>query len=139
MRRDTPFRVTLLLIGLQLSCTMRVMAQDGGEVAETASEELHEEKRKANFLVLPVPFSDPSTGFGIGALGVAFYNPNGTWDVENHGVDPDVTVELDPYLWKQGRDAQLEKAVELAMYRLKTWKKPVVKKPAYMDKSKIGG
>src|SRR6478735_3111757 len=76
MRRDTPFRVTLLLISLQLSCTMHVMAQDGGEVAETASEELHEEKRKANFLVLPVPFSDPSTGFGIGALGVAFYNPN---------------------------------------------------------------
>jgi len=24
---------------------------------------------------------------------VAFWNPNGAWDVENHGVAPDVEVE----------------------------------------------
>ena len=70
---------------------------------------------------------------------VAFYNPDGKWDVENHGVDPDIEVELDPYLWRQGRDAQLEKAVEVAMEKLKTFKPPVVKKPAYPDKTKIGG
>src|SRR6188508_1644009 len=78
MRRDfRSLAMPLLLVSVQLSCVMRVMAQEGGEVTETATEEAQEQKRKANFLVLPVPFSDPSTGFGIGALGVAFYNPNG--------------------------------------------------------------
>ena len=28
-----------------------------------------------------------------GTPNLAFYNPNGTWDVENHGVPPDVEVE----------------------------------------------
>jgi len=78
-------------------------------------------------------------GGSVTSPNVAFYNPNGTWDVENHGVDPDVEVELDPALWRQGRDTQLEKAVEVALERLKTFKKPEVKKPAYPDKSKIGG
>jgi tricorn protease len=96
-------------------------------------------KRTWGGLVGILVFPDLIDGGSVTSPNVAFFNPNGTWDVENHGVDPDVTVELDPYLWKQGRDAQLEKAVELAMDRLKTWKKPVVKKPAYMDKSKIGG
>jgi tricorn protease len=78
-------------------------------------------------------------GGGITAPNVAFYNPNGEWEVENHGVSPDIEVELDPAAWRQGRDTQLEKAVEVAMERLKTFKRPVVKKPPYIDKSKIGG
>ncbi|HXR50875.1 MAG TPA: BamA/TamA family outer membrane protein [Steroidobacteraceae bacterium] len=78
MRREfRSLAIALLFTSVNLSFTMRVMAQEGGEVAETATEEAQEQKRKANYLVLPVPFSDPSTGFGIGALGVAFYNPNG--------------------------------------------------------------
>ena len=32
--------------------------------------------------------------------------------MEGHGVDPDIEVELDPYLWRQGKDAQLERAIE---------------------------
>jgi tricorn protease len=68
---------------------------------------------------------------------IAFYNPNGTWDVENHGVDPDIDVDLDPYLWRQGHDAQLERGVTEAMKLLEATPKPAIKKPAYMDKSKL--
>ena len=78
-------------------------------------------------------------GGSVTAPNIAFYTPEGEWEVENYGVDPDIEVELDPYLWRQGRDAQLEKAVQVAMDKLKTFKPPVVKKPKYQDKSKIGG
>ncbi len=40
------------------------------------------------------------------------------WGVENHGVDPDVEVDITPDDWAQGRDAQLETAVRLALEAL---------------------
>ncbi len=40
------------------------------------------------------------------------------WDVENHGVDPDVAVPFAPQDWAAGRDPQLERAVELALEAL---------------------
>ena len=54
-----------------------------------------------------------------GTPNLAFYNPNGTWDVENHGVPPDVEVELEPKAARAGHDSQLEKAVEVVMELLK--------------------
>src|SRR6185436_15988494 len=51
---------------------------------------------------------------------VAFFNPRGEWDVENHGVDPDVVVEQDPKAVAAGRDPQLEAAVAIALEKLKT-------------------
>jgi len=62
---------------------------------------------------------------------VAFWSPDGTWDVENHGVAPDVEVEMDPQLWRAGRDPQLEKAVEVVMEALKRNPPPSHKQPAY--------
>jgi tricorn protease len=38
--------------------------------------------------------------------------------VENHGIAPDVEVEQDPALVRQGHDPQLERAVELALAAL---------------------
>jgi tricorn protease len=49
----------------------------------------------------------------------AVWNPNGHWDVENHGIVPDIEVELDPELVSKGHDPQLEKAVEVVMEELK--------------------
>jgi len=40
------------------------------------------------------------------------------WGVENHGVDPDVEVDITPDDWAQGRDPQLETAVRLALEAL---------------------
>ena len=49
---------------------------------------------------------------------VAFFSPQGQWDVENHGVDPDVPVEQDPKAVAAGHDPQLEAAVALALQKL---------------------
>ncbi|HSF40913.1 MAG TPA: PDZ domain-containing protein, partial [Thermoanaerobaculia bacterium] len=67
-------------------------------------------------------------GGQITAPRVAFWSPEGEWEVENRGVSPDVDVELDPKTWRQGRDSQLEKAVEVALDLLA--KNPPPKKPA---------
>ena len=40
------------------------------------------------------------------------------WDVENHGVDPDVEVRMAPQDWAAGRDPQLERAIELVLAAL---------------------
>ena len=50
---------------------------------------------------------------------LAFYNPNGTWDIENHGVAPDIEVPDDPKAIREGHDSQLEKAVEVVLELLK--------------------
>ena len=62
---------------------------------------------------------------------VAFYNTEGAWDVENHGTGPDIEVEMDPKIWRSGKDPQLERAVQVVLDGLK--KNPPVKgkKPAY--------
>jgi tricorn protease len=70
-------------------------------------------------------------GGQVTAPRVAFYNLNGEWEVENYGVAPDVEVDLDPALWRTGRDPQLEKAVEVVMDALKKNPPPRRKKPAY--------
>ena len=49
-------------------------------------------------------------GIGYGPH-FAFYTPEGKWEVENHGVAPDVEIEFDPKAWREGHDPQLEKAV----------------------------
>jgi tricorn protease len=58
-------------------------------------------------------------GGSVTAPRVAFRNPQGELDVENKGVAPDVEVDLDPKMWRAGRDSQLEKAVEVTMAELK--------------------
>ena len=54
-------------------------------------------------------------GGAVTAPRVAFRNLNGELDVENKGVPPDVDVDLDPRMWRQGHDVQLEKAVEVTL------------------------
>jgi tricorn protease len=70
-------------------------------------------------------------GGSVTAPHFAFYNLEGQWDIENHGVDPDIEVENDPYLWRQGHDPQLEKAVAVVMDELKKNPPPVYKRPPY--------
>ncbi len=41
----------------------------------------------------------------------AFWFENYGWDVENHGVDPDIVVELPPQAWARGADPQLDAAI----------------------------
>jgi tricorn protease len=61
----------------------------------------------------------------------AIYGLHGEWEVENHGIAPDIEVENDPASVAAGHDAQLEKAVQVTLEALK--KNPVVipEHPAY--------
>ena len=45
---------------------------------------------------------------------------DGDFIIENHGVEPDVEVEIYPKDYQAGRDPQLEKAVEIVLEELKT-------------------
>ena len=58
-------------------------------------------------------------GGSVTAPRVAFRNPQGELDVENKGVAPDIDVDLDPKMWRAGRDVQLEKAVEVTLAEIK--------------------
>ena len=60
-------------------------------------------------------------------------------NVEGHGTDPDVDVPLDPFMWRQGRDSQLEKAIAIINDQMKNYPPLPNKKPAYPDKSKVSG
>lgn len=71
-----------------------------------------------------------------GAPQSGFWNPNGTWDVENHGVDPDIEVEMDPRTVRDGHDPQLEKAVAVVLDSLNKNPLPKHKKPAYPNYQK---
>jgi tricorn protease len=51
--------------------------------------------------------------------------------VEGKGVAPDVEVEEDPGLWRRGRDAQLEKAVEVGLGELARHPPPKHPRPPY--------
>lgn len=61
----------------------------------------------------------------------AIYGTEGEWEVENHGIAPDVEVELDPKLVRQGHDPQLERAVEIMLESLKEHPLPTYKHPDY--------
>lgn len=79
-------------------------------------------------------------GGGVSAPSSAVWDPSSSkWIAENVGVEPDVEVEQEPELVRQGKDPQLEKAVELVMAELA--KKPAAKpkRPAYPDYHKPGG
>ncbi len=58
-------------------------------------------------------------GGRVTAPRAAIYGLNGEWEVENHGIPPDVEVDLDPAAYRQGHDAQLDKAIEVVMQQLK--------------------
>jgi tricorn protease len=61
----------------------------------------------------------------------AIYGLKGEWEVENSGVAPDIEVDLDPAAYRQGHDAQLEKAIEVVMQQLKEHPLPQFQRPAY--------
>ncbi|HEX6974779.1 MAG TPA: S41 family peptidase [Vicinamibacterales bacterium] len=49
----------------------------------------------------------------------SFYNDKQQWLIENHGGDPDILVENDPASASAGKDAQLEKAIEVLLKQIK--------------------
>jgi tricorn protease len=70
-------------------------------------------------------------GGSITAPRWAIYGLKGEWEVENHGISPDVEVELDPKLVREGHDPQLERAVEVVLDLLKQHPLPSYPKAPY--------
>ena len=70
-------------------------------------------------------------GGSVTAPHFAFYSPEGQWEIENHGVAPDIEIEMDPKAWREGKDPQLERAVEVVMAALKRNPPKKTPRPAY--------
>lgn len=49
----------------------------------------------------------------------AFYGEHGKWLVESHGADPDILLDNDPESASEGRDAQLERAIQELQRQIK--------------------
>ncbi|HMP77899.1 MAG TPA: S41 family peptidase [Pirellulaceae bacterium] len=69
----------------------------------------------------------------------AYYRMDGTWGIEGHGVDPDIEVVDDPAMMVNGRDPQLDRAIQLMLEELEAgrgFKLP--ERPRYPDRSGFG-
>ena len=63
----------------------------------------------------------------------AIYGLHGHWEVENHGIAPNIEVWQDPKLMREGHDPQLEKAVQVLMQELQAHPAPVFPRPTYTN------
>ena len=63
----------------------------------------------------------------------AIYGLHGHWEVEGHGISPDIEVWQDPKRVREGHDPQLEKAVQVLMQELKEHPAPVFPRPPYTN------
>lgn len=59
-----------------------------------------------------------------------YANAQGEYDVEGHGVDPDIVVANDPKAILEGRDPQLERGIEEVMQRIRENPKEIPERPA---------
>jgi tricorn protease len=65
----------------------------------------------------------------------AFYELDGTWGVEGHGVEPDIEVIDDPAKMRSGEDPQLLAAIEHLQGELEDWRFDVRARPAGADRT----
>lgn len=68
----------------------------------------------------------------------AFYETDGTWGIEGHGVDPDIEVVDDPARMTGGRDPQLDAAIDHMLDELKRAPAARPKRPAYPNRAGMG-
>lgn len=72
-------------------------------------------------------------GGSVMAPRVAIGGLNGHWEVEGHGIPPDIEVVQDPKLIREGHDPQLEAGVAEAMKLLREHPVPHYEPPPYPD------
>jgi tricorn protease len=68
----------------------------------------------------------------------AFYESDGTWGIEGHGVDPDIEVVDDPALMVGGKDPQLDRAIALMLEEASASPYQAPSRPQYPDRSGMG-
>lgn len=77
-------------------------------------------------------------GANVTAPTFAYYELDGTWGIEGHGVDPDLMVVDDPGKMSDGADPQLDAAIEQMKQELATQRYVPAPRPPYPDRSKFG-
>jgi len=77
-------------------------------------------------------------GTRITAPDFAFYEKDGTWGIEGHGVDPDIEVIDDPADMVDGQDPQLDAAIAHMLEELETKAYQPPTPPAFPDRSGMG-
>ncbi len=80
-------------------------------------------------------------GGGVTAPRYAIYGLHGQWEVEGHGIPPDVEVEELPKDMAAGHDLQLERAVSIVMEQLKehpVTAAPIPQYPNYHQHDDLG-
>ncbi len=68
----------------------------------------------------------------------AFFETDGTWGIEGHGVDPDIEVIDDPSLMVDGGDPQLDAAIDHMLSEIERNPFTPPARPAYPDRSGMG-
>ncbi len=77
-------------------------------------------------------------GSGVTAPTFAYYEKDGTWGIEGHGVDPDIEVMDDPALMTDGGDPQLDAAIQHMLDELKRSPYVPPKRPPYPNRRGLG-
>jgi tricorn protease len=77
-------------------------------------------------------------GASVTAPTFAYYEQDGTWGIEGHGVDPDMLVVDDPGKMRNGADPQLDAAIEWMQQELLANPHKPPTRPNYPDRSKFG-
>jgi tricorn protease len=77
-------------------------------------------------------------GSNVTAPTFAYYDLDGTWGIEGHGVDPDIKVIDDPAKMLDGGDPQLAVAIDEMLKAIKENGFMAPKRPPYPDRSKMG-
>ena len=77
-------------------------------------------------------------GSNVSVPRFAFYELDGTWGVEGHGVPPDIEVIEDPAQMQDGRDPQLIAGVEQLLLELAENPYVAPGRPDYADRSGVG-
>jgi tricorn protease len=67
-----------------------------------------------------------------------FYETDGTWGIEGHGVDPDIEVIADPSKMQDGSDPQLDAGIEHLLNKIKTEGYHPPKKPSDPVRTGVG-
>jgi tricorn protease-like protein/C-terminal processing protease CtpA/Prc len=77
-------------------------------------------------------------GASIAVPTFGFYELDGTWGIEGHGVDPDIEVIDDPALMRSGADPQLDRAIEQMLLELRERPFRIPARPASPNRAGMG-
>jgi len=77
-------------------------------------------------------------GGSVTAPNFGIFSKDGEWIIENEGVPPDFDIEMTPKDVIDGRDPQLERAVEVVLERLQGEGYTKTPRPKYPNRSRGG-